>query len=190
MSKYDLNNCDYQLIFPDNLKKYKNLERVAKQIENIFKYTIVSKVSKLALLKNLELQDDKVLDKLAYYYSVDNYSFDLKRDIKIELLKNGFNVHSKKGTKSAIKNNLKKLGYTIRIEEWYEYGGKPFTFKVTVVNDKFNADILKNIQEKINAVKNCRSVVDSIDSEVDRIQTYFKMGSFKIIEIEKEYKEE
>lgn len=99
MSKYDLKNTDYQLFFPENLQKYKNLKSLSLELEKQLKKEVVSEVSKLAIFKNLELQSNEVLSELAYQYMIDNWQESLDRNIKIKLIKNAYWSHSKKGTK-------------------------------------------------------------------------------------------
>ena len=82
MSKYDLKNTDYQLFFPENLQKYKNLKSLSLELEKQLKKEVVSEVSKLAIFKNLELQSNEVLSELAYQYMIDNWQESLDRNIK------------------------------------------------------------------------------------------------------------
>ncbi len=88
MSKYNLQDTDYQLFFPENLKKYKNLKSLSLELEEQLKKKIISEVPKLAIFKNLELQPDEVLSELAYQYMIDNWQESLDREVKIKLIKN------------------------------------------------------------------------------------------------------
>ena len=128
MSK-NLSTADYQKIFPENLKKYKNLRAIAVEFEKAFKGNIVTEIDKLAIYKNLESQSDKVLSELAWQYSIDNWQEILPREVKINLIKNAYWGHAKKGTKIVITESLKKLNYPLKIQEWYEYNGKPLLLK-------------------------------------------------------------
>ena len=114
-----LERASYTKIFPENLKKYKNLTAFSKSIEKIFKTYIVDKIETLALFYNLEVQEDNVLDEIAWFFNIDKYRVDLDREIKIKLIKSAYWVHSKKGTKTAVISQLKNLNYEIKIEEWF-----------------------------------------------------------------------
>lgn len=187
MSKYNLCNTDYQLFFPENLKKYKNLKSLSLEFEKQLKKEIISQLPKLAIFKNLELQPNEVLTELAYQYMIDNWQESLDREIKIKLIKNAYWSHSKKGTKKIIEDNLKKLGYPITIKEWFEYKGKPFTFKITINHINSNPDWLDKLIEIIEKYKNCRSVIDTADIEIERKVKTFKFANFKSVEIEREF---
>lgn len=187
MSKYNLQDTDYQLFFPENLKKYKNLKSLSLELEEQLKKKIISEVPKLAIFKNLELQPDEVLSELAYQYMIDNWQESLDREVKIKLIKNAYWSHSKKGTKKIIEDNLKKLGYPITVEEWFEYGGRPYTFKVTINHVNSDLSWSDKLLEIIDEYKNCRSVIDSVDIAINKPGSHLKLASFKTQEIEKEF---
>lgn len=187
MSKYNLSDTDYQLIFPENLKKYKNLKTLAFKIEDIIKKERISRISKLAIFKNLEFQSDEVLSDLAWQFSIDNWQETLDRETKINLIKNAYWAHSKKGTKNSIQENLKKLGYLAETKEWFEVEGIPFTFEIkinSVVNTVTN---IEKILEMIEKYKNCRSVLNKIDFNNNRKFKKLNKGSFRISNIYTEH---
>lgn len=184
MSKYDLKNTDYQLFFPENLQKYKNLKSLSLELEKQLKKEVVSEVSKLAIFKNLELQSNEVLSELAYQYMIDNWQESLDRNIKIKLIKNAYWSHSKKGTKKIIEDNLIKLGYPLELYEWFEYGGAPFTFKIITSYINSEPNWINNIIEIIEKYKNCRSVLEYIEIEQNKPAMKMKVGHWQIKEIE------
>ena len=156
-----LEQASYTEIFPENLKKYKNLTAFSKNIEKAFKTYIVNKIQNLALFYNLEIQEDKVLDEIAWFFNIDKYRIDLDREIKIKLIKSAYWVHSKKGTKAAVISQLKNLNYEIKIEEWFEYGGRPFTFRLITGNESKDKNWLKNVLSLIEEYKNVRSILEA-----------------------------
>ena len=95
----NLLDANYQQIFPENLKKYKNLKILAIEFEKSMKQGVISKLPKLALYKNLEQQSDEVLWELAYQYSIDNWEETLSREVKINLIKNASGLMLKKELK-------------------------------------------------------------------------------------------
>jgi len=180
-------NTEYQIFFPENLKKYKNLQVLAIQVEKILKEKIISEISKLAIFKNLEEQSDEILSELAWQFAIDNWREDLEREVKIKLIKEAYWAHSKKGTKKIIEENLKKLNYPIQLSEWFEFNGQPFTFKVTTTKINTSVHWVDDLLEIINKYKNCRSILESICLDRERENAEYKVGNFVISEIEKEY---
>ncbi|AVQ29457.1 phage tail protein I [Fusobacterium ulcerans] len=183
----NLLTTDYQKIFPENLKKYKNLQALSLQFEEVFKEEVVAEIPKLAIFKNLEEQSDEVLSALAWQFVIDNWKEELDREVKIRLIKEAYWAHSKKGTKKIIEENLKKLNYPIQLSEWFEFNGQPFTFKVTTTKINTSVHWVDDLLEIINKYKNCRSILESICLDRERENAEYRVGNFVISEIEKEY---
>ena len=171
-----LEHASYTAIFPENLKKYKNLTAFSKNIENTFKTYIINKIQYLAFFYNLEIQEDKVLDEIAWFFNIDKYRTDLDREIKIKLIKSAYWVHSKKGTKTAVISQLKNLNYEIKIEEWFEYGGRPFTFRLITGNESKDKNWLKNVLSLIEEYKNVRSILEAFYSLREKEYKYYVAG--------------
>ena len=180
----NLLDTNYQQIFPENLKKYKNLKILAIEFEKSMKQGVISKLPKLALYKNLEQQSDEVLSELAYQYSIDNWEETLSREVKINLIKNAYWAHAKKGTKVAIMENLKKLNTPVEIKEWFEYNGAPFTFKISSLSSKIELDWLDTLIDIIEKYKNSRSICIGYEMRLQEKNSKLKLGSFKVIELE------
>lgn len=180
----NLLDANYQQIFPENLKKYKNLKILAIEFEKSMKQGVISKLPKLALYKNLEQQSDEVLSELAYQYSIDNWEETLSREVKINLIKNAYWAHAKKGTKTAIMENLKKLNVPVEIKEWFEYNGAPFTFKISSLSSKIELDWLDTLIDIIEKYKNSRSICIGYEMRLQEKNSKLKLGSFKVIELE------
>lgn len=182
-----LRNTEYQFFFPENLKKYKNLKVLSLQIESVFKSQIIPEIDKLAIFKNLDRQSDQVLSQLAWQFSIDNWRENLEREVKIKLIKEAYWAHSKKGTKKIIEENLKNLNYPIQLSEWFEFDGKPFTFKITTTEANTSIYWLENLLEIINKYKNCRSILESVYLDREREKVKYRIGNFVTSEIEREY---
>lgn len=183
----NLLDANYQQIFPENLKKYKNLKILAIEFEKSMKQGVISKLPKLALYKNLEQQSDEVLSELAYQYSIDNWEETLSREVKINLIKNAYWAHAKKGTKVAIMENLKKLNTPVEIKEWFEYNGAPFTFKISSFYPKTEVNWIDDLIEIIEKYKNSRSICTEYEMRLLDKNSKLKLGSFKVLDLKKEW---
>ena len=157
-------------------EKYKNLKTLSKKFEDIFKKYIIHNIDKLAFIYNLDLLEDRILDEVAYYFNIDDYNSGLDREIKIKLIKSAYWIHSKKGTKEAVISQLKILNYKIDIKEWFEYGGKPFTFRLFTENQNKDKDWLKRVVELIKEYKNVRSILEALYLLKKKEYTYYIAG--------------
>lgn len=158
-----ITDFDFMEIFPENLKRYKNLNKLAQLAVQEIRLIPTPAIQLLALYENMEQEPDEILSELAYGLNVDNWSESLDRDVKIRLIKKAYWTHSKKGTKSAVIMNLESLGYPIELEEWFEETNVedqvPFTYALTINGQQLEEGWLAQINEIINKYKNCRSIM-------------------------------
>lgn len=91
-----------------------------------------------------------------------------------ELLKNSLKLHKFRGTKYALVRVLGILGLNGIVNEWFEYGGKPYHFKISIeMNSRaFDFDTENSLIELINANKNVRSKLETLT--VDLISKTFQ----------------
>jgi len=87
---------------------------------------------------------------------------------KRNLIKNSLNLHRFKGTKYALIRVLDILGLNGKVEEWFEYEGNPYYFKVSLTSFNFSSDntLLNNLIDLINEYKNVRSHLESIELNI------------------------
>ena len=85
-----------------------------------------------------------------------------------ELLSSAMFIHKNSGTVSALKKALKSVFERVEIQEWFEYGGEPFTFRVKVSSStKGNGkETFVLLDSLIQNFKNVRSVLDSVEYEL------------------------
>ena len=84
---------------------------------------------------------------------------------KRNLIKSSIKMHRYKGTKYAIKEIFKTLNLIGDVEEWFEYNGEPYHFKVSLkISD---TSISENMEERLLAsvkeYKNERSLLETLN---------------------------
>ena len=84
---------------------------------------------------------------------------------KRNLIKSSIKMHRYKGTKYAIEEIFKTLNIVGNVEEWFNYGGKPYYFKVIlqIFNRSINEETEEKLRALINEYKNERSWLEQID---------------------------
>lgn len=107
---------------------------------------------------------EELLDILAYDLHVDWYDYGYTLETKRNVLKSSVGIHKKMGTKYAVEKALSAVYRTAAVEEWFDYGGKPYHFKVTVdIGDMgLSEETTRQIEEKMWFYKNLRSHCDGI----------------------------
>ena len=106
--------------------------------------------------------DERTLDILAYDLRVDWYDLAYPLETKRAIIKDCVKVHQKIGTKAAVEMALSAVYPDAKVAEWFEYGGKPFTFKVVLSAGDNDAAKREKVFSLIQYYKNLRSHLDAI----------------------------
>ncbi|TEY00209.1 phage tail protein I [Campylobacter sp. US33a] len=123
---------------------------------------------KIESITNLALHCDKRMLPIlanAYDMSIDGLEEkEARKLISKALLLDRYN-----GTTWAIKEALKAVFPTAVVKEWFNYGGEPYFFKVKVSTSEISFDerTLALLDRLILEFKNVRSVLESIEIEIE-----------------------
>ncbi len=108
-----------------------------------------------------------LLPWLAWAFSVDEWDASWTEQQKRDAIKASYSVHRHKGTIGAVKAALAALGFSVRVQEWFNQipYGEPYTFKLLIAIDQvgFDFDGLKKMQKVVNSAKNIRSHIAKIE---------------------------
>ena len=122
----------------------------------------------------------KYLPCLAHTYQVPFWSNNLSEDEKRAIIDSSILLHRKKGTVWAVIKVFEALNMQANIQEWFEYDGEPYHFKVNIesIGIAYTEDDLKRLEEYINYYKNEKSVMDEItvSASIDNANIY--IGGF------------
>lgn len=107
-----------------------------------------------------------VLPWLAWEKSVDDWDISWSEEQKRAVIKASYKVHCHKGTIGGLEAALGALGFTVRVQEWFNMQppGEPYTFKIFIETD--NAEVAPEHFKKLFSIirnnKNLRShLIDS-----------------------------
>lgn len=103
-----------------------------------------------------------ILDYLAYDQHIDFYEVTLPIEQKRGLLKNSIPWHRKKGTPSAVEGLISTLFDQGRVEEWFEYGGEPYYFRIVTTNKSVTNEKAAEFIRALDSVKNKRSWLETV----------------------------
>jgi len=106
----------------------------------------------------------EMLDTLALFYSVDFYRNDFLEEDKRALIFSSIELKKIKGTVGALKKVFASLDIEIDVEEWFEYGGEPFRFKLdfALKSKEITPQLLDTLTRMVHEYKNVRSVMEEI----------------------------
>lgn len=158
MSKYADSGGVLLGAFPYALARDEDKEKLAESIAQPLAKT-VSDTDKALIFPAVDNLPEAVLDILAYDLKIDWYEAAAPIENKRRAVKECILVHKYKGTKYAVETALHSMFTNAKVEEWFEYGGEPFHFKLTVYGSTTGGG-LKNLYLKVQYAKNLRSVMD------------------------------
>lgn len=148
------------------------------EIQLVGAYSDAESLYTLSIIDNLP---EPLLDILAYEKHIDFYESTLPIDIKRELIKNNIRFHRKKGTPYAVEELISTVFGDGYVEEWFEYNGDPYFFKVITNNTSVTNEQALDFIKALNSIKNIRSwlekvEINSVDDHNLFIACVFHMG--------------
>lgn len=157
-----LKNLQLTQLLPASIAADTTVKNISLSVETILQ-TVAGQTAAVLLLPHLDELPEAVIDELAWQYHVDTYSADFAIDVKRQLIRQSIAWHHKKGTPAAVTDMLSTIYASAQLEEFWEYGGEPYHFRVTVGEDR--TDSAQTIDDAIRVIKlskNVRSWLDGI----------------------------
>lgn len=160
-------------------------EALDRQLVNLYR-----DIPQVAFWSNIPEQIPPLLDMMLWEYHVDNLQMildgaELTIEQKRQMLDDSILWHQKKGTKWLLEKALQILyGDIVQVVEWYEYGGKPYFFKVqTRESGLFNdPEIRSRMMDAIMQLKNVRSWLEAFEQLV-LVEGTFYVGIMNYITV-------
>ena len=145
------------------LPQYMQSDETAKAFEYAVQKQILKVINEISNLKiyiSIDTQSESVLDELGWQFNIPEYSSTLPIDAKRNLIKTAIATHRKRGTVAAVRQVVTDIFGDARLEEWFEYGGEPYYFKVYAneVTTAEQALLFKSIASS----QNVRSILEAI----------------------------
>lgn len=127
----DIYSIDLTRTLPISLKNDPKMKALAQVVADEMLKTSALIKNNIIYARINELTED-VLDVLAYDLHVDWYEYSYPIDVKRSIIKDSVKVHKRLGTGYAVEVALGSMHPNSEVEEWYEYGGNPFHFRVVL----------------------------------------------------------
>ena len=153
-------NVDIEKLVPKFILNDKNGYAVAKAIEAALHALNDAALQGYNCITDYDTMPEWRLDELAWEL---NCLYDYSADIsaKRQWIKNAVPYYSAHGTPQAIYNYLEGVFEQVLVEEFWEYGGDPYHFRVTV-EGAWSAEADEWARKAIATAKNVRSVLDTL----------------------------
>lgn len=140
---------------------------LSKQLEKL-----VRLAARLNVWGDLDGLSPKYYDLAAACMNAQYYRTKYPDDVKLNLIKHAYEMHRFAGTQTAIDTLLDIVFEKAQFTPWYEYGGKPYRFKV-LVYDMLTEDAAELFTDVLQKVKAARSILDSIEIGREAFQSLY-----------------
>lgn len=112
----------------------------------------------------IDLLPERILDILAYDFKVDWWNPEYDLEEKRRTLKDSWRVHKTLGTKAAVETAISAVYPDTKVEEWFEYGGEPYRFRlwINLTDDDIDSERMRRVLDRLAYYKSLRSHVDAI----------------------------
>ena len=151
-------------LLPDSIKNDATIQAAAAALDAELIKT-ESAINNVVIIPRISEQPLEVVDTLAKMFHVDFYEPWLTLEQRRGIVKNSLLWHTQKGTPSAIEGLVYAIFSEAMVTEWYEYGGNPYWFRVTIDSDKEETptdEVLNELYRAIHVMKNTRSWMELI----------------------------
>ena len=124
----------------------------------------LAEIDRVRIIPNIDALDETVLDILARDFKVDWYDPGYSLEEKRRTVKSSWRVHKTLGTKAAVETAIRAIYPLTTVEEWFEYGGEPYHFRlnIDITSDSGDRARQKRVLERLNFYKSLRSHNDGV----------------------------
>ena len=153
-----MNNIENYFIhknLPQSLDK-ENVQEVAKVVDDTL-LSFDKTIAEVLIYPAIDMLGSELINTLAIQMHCDFYDDTLPLAVRRNLVKNSIAWHRIKGTPAAVEQMIQTVYQTGVVEEWFDYGGEPFFFKVNLGDSQITTQKIKNLIKMINVSKNVRS---------------------------------
>lgn len=170
-------NVELTELLPANISRDPQANSMAQAVQPQLD-EINTAIPLLEIYKRIDELPLSVLRMLALENQVYNDEWDLATTIeqKRELVKQSFNLNMRRGTKWAVERVLELVTGVTGVEEWFEYGGQPYHFKVTldIAQGNISRDQILQASRLVRRYKPLRSPLEAfeVQAEAEPAPTY------------------
>ena len=161
-----LDNLNLNDLIPSSIKNDIEVQNCVTTLNDEFNL-IKDAIGNINIYSAIDTLPMEIVQLLAWQFNVNSeakgWLLTSTDSEKRELVKNSIRLHRTKGTKYAIEEVLRIVGFEGEIQEWYDYGGHPYHFKIKITSYKgLDEGILRRLNGLIREYKNARSFLEDI----------------------------
>lgn len=165
------------LILPPALRRDASIVALAETAAEALAERL-TEIDRVRVISNIDGLEEAVLDILAKDFKVDWWDADYSLEEKRRTLKSSWRVHKTLGTKAALEEAVNAIYPGSAIEEWFDYGGEPHHFRISVKNNGAftSMESLAEFLRLVESVKRLSSWLDTITIITDLGEATVRAG--------------
>lgn len=186
----DLNQLLVADITPGSIKQDPQIQAMSAALQPQLN-DVTNLIPTIELYSRIDELPEPILRMLAVEHRVYRNEWSLATTIeaKRDLIKNSFDLNKRRGTLWSVERVLGLLNINAVIQEWFDYGGAPYYFRVSIFDiagESLTSDQLIQAQRLINQYKPLRASLESIDATVtaDTVNAYAGAANTMIMVLE------
>ena len=160
-----LNDVDLMRLMPQFMRDDVNAKAFAYAIQSQIKSLSLA-IEHARIYARIDSLTDEILDELAWQFNIVEYNNSYDISIKRELVKGCMELHYKRGTVAAVEDVVRKIFGNAEIEEWFDYGGEPYHFRIRTSNTSANDEMISEIEKIVKETQSVRSHLESVIIEI------------------------
>ena len=162
-----LSDISFAELLPDSIAQDETMQAAAQMLDGELS-AIEDEISNALIWSRIDELQEPLLSYLAWQLHVEYWRPEMILAEKREMIKKAFILHSTKGTPGGIENAMAAAVQGVGgayVEEWFEYAGDPFHFKVVVdiIGELVGDDLEEELLRIVNVYKNLRSQLDGFE---------------------------
>lgn len=185
------NRTDVKLveILPENISRDKNAHNMAESVQPKLD-DINASIPFIELYSRIDELPEPILRMLALENQLYKDEWDLATNIeeKRELVRQSFDLNMRRGTRWSVERILELVTGVTGVEEWFEYGGSPYSFRITLdINEGeiSNAQILQ-AERLVQRYKPLRSPLEALEvqTKAETVTGYIGAANTMIMQLD------
>ena len=123
---------------------------------------LISQFKSLVIYASIDTQSDAILDELGWQFNIPEYSSSLPLETKRKLVQSAILTHKQRGTVAAVERVVTDIFGDGYVEEWFQYGGEPYHFRVHTSNVSAGDQEAAYFESVVGSTQNVRSYLESV----------------------------
>lgn len=148
-------------ILPESLRHKDEVKAISYAINRAIQ-KLIAYSERICVYAAIDELPERILDVLAVELRTQYYEPDMTLETKRNIVKKTLLWYHHAGTPSAVREMIEAVFGIGEVEEWFEYGGKPYYFKI-ITDTALTEDIMERFAKIIGKVKNTRSHLEAIE---------------------------